>query len=104
MSSPNRARNLGSISGGGSDATPLLLDVFPADLLLELHFSVEQGLWSGRTAGHVDVDGLDLVDHLGDGLRVTVGSVAVGADAVGYYVIGLGHLFAAPMDREGQLV
>src|SRR5207248_5072809 len=104
MSSPNRARNLGSISGGGSDATPLLLDVFPADLLLELHYSVEQGLWSGRTAGHVDVDGHDLVDPLGDGIRVPVGAAAVGAGAVGDHVLGLGHLVVDTFERGGHLV
>ena len=49
------------------------------DALLEQHDALEQGLGPGRAAGHVDVDGDDLVDALGHRVAVPVRAAAVGA-------------------------
>src|SRR5438034_7570113 len=69
MSSPSCARRRSPRSAGdrrrADPGTPLLPDVFPADLLLQLHDAVEQRLGPGWAAGDVDVHRHDLVDALG---------------------------------------
>ena len=57
-----------------------------------------------RAAGDVDVDRDDLVDALGDGVRVPVRAAAVGAGAEGDDVLRLGHLLVEPLDRGRHLV
>ena len=44
---------------------PLLLRVFVDDLLLEENDALHQGLGAGWAAGHVDVDGDDLILDIG---------------------------------------
>src|SRR5207244_2014443 len=83
--SPNWARRRSAMSAGGSGlrlgelATPLLLDVFAGDLLLQPDDAVEQGLGPGGTTRHVHVYGHDLVDALGHRVGVPVRPSAVGA-------------------------
>src|SRR4029434_10669661 len=84
-SSPNCARKRDPTSGGGSGcrelATPLLPDVLGGDLLLEPDDPLQQRLRPGRAARDVDVDRQDLVDALGDRVRVPVRAAADGARA-----------------------
>ena len=58
----------------------------------------------GRAAGHVDVDGDELVDALGHGVRVPVRATGVGAGAERDDVLRLGHLVVEAPDRRGHLV
>src|SRR4051795_8643883 len=74
------------------------------DLLLEAEDAVQQGLRPGRAAGHVDVDRDDLVDALGDRVRVPVGSAAVAAGAEADDVLRFGHLVVEPLDGRRHLV
>src|SRR5438552_16563098 len=82
-SSPNCARRRSAISAGDSrlrdPGTPLLLDVFLADLLLELQDPMKQAFGAGRASGHVDVHRHDLVHAPGDRVGVPGGPTAVGA-------------------------
>src|SRR5678816_2740674 len=107
-SSPNCARSRDWTSGGGSGcrelATPLLLDVLGGDLLLEPDDPLEQRLRPGRAARDVDVDRQDLVDALGDRVRVPVRAAAVGARAHRDHVLRVGHLLVEPLDRGCHLV
>src|SRR5919198_791331 len=108
MSSPNWARSRSAISGGDRGrrelATPLLPDVFLADLLLQLDDAVQQRLGTGRASGDVDVHGNDLVDALGHRVGVPVRSAAVGARAERDDVFGVGDLVVYPLEGRGHLV
>ena len=84
--------------------SPAVGHVLVPDALLEQHDALEQGLGPGRAAGHVDVDGDDLVDALGDRVAVPVGAAAVGARAHGDHVLGVGHLLVEAPDGGGHLV
>src|SRR6266487_5278144 len=72
---------------------PLLLDP-----LLEQDDALEQRLGARRAARHVHVDGDDLVDALGDGVRVPIRAAAVGARAHRDHVLRIGHLLVEALD------
>src|SRR5829696_8404306 len=59
--------------------SPARAHVLVLDLLLQQQDALEQRLGTRRAAGHVDVDGDQLVDALGDRVAVPVGAAAVGA-------------------------
>src|SRR5687767_7145798 len=83
---------------------PAFGHVLVEDLVLEQDDALEQRLGSGRAAGHVDVDRDDLVDALGDRVRVPVGAAAVGAAAHGDDVLRVGHLVVEATDGRDHLV
>ena len=72
------------------------------DDLLEQHEAGEQGFGSGRAAGHVDVDGDDVVDAWQGGVAVGEGSADVGAGAHRDDPLGLGHLEVDAADGRGH--
>src|SRR5947209_3186900 len=55
-------------------SSPALGHVLVLDALLQQDDALQQRLRPGRAAGDVDVDRDDLVDPLGDGVRVPVGT------------------------------
>ena len=65
---------------------------------------MQQGFGAGWAAGHVDVDGHDLVDALGDRVGVPVGTAAVRAGAERDHVLRVGDLVVDPLERGGHLV
>jgi len=65
--------------------------LFGFDLLLELQNGVENGFWTRRAAGNVDIDGDDLIAALNDGI-VIEHAAGGGASAHGDNPLGLGHL------------
>src|SRR5260370_10025181 len=67
-------------------------DAFLLDALLEQDDALEQRLAARRAARHVHLDADDLVDALGDRVRVPVGAAAVGARAHRDHVLRIGHL------------
>ena len=58
----------------------------------------------GGQPGHVDVDGHDLVDALGDRVAVPVRAAAVGARAHRDHVLRVGHLLVEAPDGRDDLV
>src|SRR5436305_438064 len=84
-------------------APPALGHVLVLDALLEQHDALEQGLRPRRAAGDVHVDRDDLVDPLGDAVRVPVGTAAVGAASHRDDVLGVGHLVVETPDGRGHL-
>ena len=85
-------------------ATPARAHVLVLDALLEQDDALEQRLGAGRAARHVDVDGDDLVDALGDRVGVPVRAAAVGARPHGDHVLRVGHLLVEALDRRRHLV
>ena len=85
-------------------AAPALRHVLALDALLQEHDALEERLGPRRAARHVDVDRKDLVDALGHGVAVPVGTAAVGARAHGDHVLGVGHLLVEPQDGGSHLV
>ena len=85
-------------------AAPLGGHVLVADPLLQQDDALEQRLRPGRAAGHVDVDGDDLVDALGHRVAVPVRAAAVGAAAHRDDVLRLGHLVVEAQDGRRHLV
>ena len=83
---------------------PLGAHVLVLDPLLQEHDAFEQRLRPRRAARHVDVDGDDLVDALGDRVAVPVRAAAVGAAAHRDHVLRLGHLLVEAQDRRRHLV
>ena len=82
----------------------VVADALGLDPLLEHHDRVEQRLGPRRAAGDVDVDRDDLVDALGDRVRVPVRAAAVGARAHRDHVLRVGHLLVEALDRRRHLV
>src|SRR3954469_8091884 len=82
----------------------VVADALVLDALLQQHDALDEGLGPRRAAGDVHVDGHDLVDALGDRVRVPVGAAAVGARTHGDHVLGVGHLVVEPTDGRGHLV
>src|SRR2546422_4308553 len=66
-------------------------DLTGTDELVQREDAVDEGLGTGGTSGHVDVDGNDLVDALDDGV-VVEHAAAAGADAHGDDPLGFDHL------------
>src|SRR5215468_7043126 len=68
----------GSPSSGDDNGLtlPTLGHVLVADPVLKQHDALQQRLRPRRAAGHVDVDGDDLIHALGDGVAVPVGPAA----------------------------
>src|SRR5438552_18929283 len=60
---------------------PALGRVLVLNALLQHDDALDERLGSRRTTGYVDIHGDDLVDTLGDRVRVPVGTAAVGARA-----------------------
>src|SRR5687768_14146769 len=79
-------------------ALPPVRHVLVVDPFLQQHDALEQRLGPRRAAGHVDVDGHDLVDALRDGVAVPVRATAVGAAPHGDHVLGVWHLLVEPLD------
>src|SRR5436309_396566 len=104
--SSERSSSVGSASASGAAAAssvvgsastddnrfslPSLRHVLVEDALLQQDDALEQRLGSGRTAGNVHVDRDHLVDALGDGVAVPVGTAAVGARTHGDHVLRVG--------------
>src|SRR5688500_6306402 len=108
-SSPWRSSSTWGASGASASddnrlTLPALGHVLVLDALLQEDDALEQRLGPRRAAGHVHVDGDDLVDALGDGVAVPVGAAAVGARPHGDDVLGVGHLLVETADRHGHLV
>src|SRR5436190_22758036 len=77
----------------------VVADAFVLDPLLEEHDPLDERLGPRRAPGHVDVDRDDLVDALGDGVGVPVGTAAVRTRAHRDHVLGIGHLLVETLDR-----
>src|SRR3954463_12376674 len=76
----------------GAFAAPTSAHVLVLDPLLQEHDAPEQGFRARRAAGHVDVDGDDLIDTFGDRVAVPVGAAAVGTGAHRDDVLRIRHL------------
>src|SRR5687767_656070 len=77
--SPASAAGASVVSADDNRLTPPACgDVLVLDALLQQHDALEERLGPRRAAGHVHVDGDELVDALGHGVRVPVGAAAVG--------------------------
>ena len=74
-----------------------------ADLLLDVHQRVEDGLGARRAAGDVDVDGHEVVDALHDAVAA-VHAARRGARALGDAPLRAGHLVPDAADGVGHLV
>src|SRR3954469_16440723 len=89
-------------SSGNDDRLPLrgvpALGRLVLDALLEHDDALDERLGTRRATRHVDVDGDDLVDTFGDGVRVPVGTAAVRARTHGDDVLGIGHLLVETLD------
>ena len=97
----------GSRRGGASDAAPpraragradlgrplLCCVTGPGvllDLFLELEEAVHEGLRTGWAAGHVDIDGDEVIDAHDDGVGAVVGPAVRGAASHGDHPLGIG--------------
>ena len=106
------SRSRASVVGGRQPTTigsrcvaaPTLGRVFAHDPLLQQHDALDERLGPRRAAGHVDVDRDDLVDALGDRVRVPVGAAAVRARTHRDDVLRVGHLLVEALDRGRHLV
>src|SRR5215831_5026089 len=89
-----------------SDGNPVaLLKVLLAlDLLLDLEKPLEQSLGPRRAAGHVNVDGDDLVDPLADRVGVLKETAAIRAASHRDDVARLGHLVVEALDPKRHFV
>src|SRR4051812_10364123 len=88
----------------GAFAAPTGAHVLVLDPLLEEHDALEQGFGARRAPGHVDVDGDDLIDTLGDRVAVPVRAAAVGTRAHRDDVLRIRHLLVQSLDGRCHLV
>src|SRR5438477_3214062 len=86
------------------DAVALLQVFFAFDLFLDLEKPLEKSLGSRRTAGHVDIDGDDLVDPFAHRIGVLKETAAVRAAAHRDDVARLGHLVVEALHAQSHLV
>src|SRR3954464_6137272 len=88
----------------GAFAAPTGAHVLVLDPLLEEHDSLQQGFGTRRAPGHVDIDGDDLIDTLGDRVAVPVRAAAIGTRAHRDDVLRIRHLLVQSFDGWCPLV
>src|SRR5438094_3375383 len=99
----NRAGESGFGLGGLTAGVVLFQRLFP-DALLQEEDPFEQRLRSRGAPRHVYVNGDDLVDALGDGVRIPERATAIRARAEADHVLRLWDLFVDPLQGRRHLV
>jgi hypothetical protein len=83
---------------------PFLQVLLAFYLLLNLEESFEEGFWSWRAAGNVDIDGKNFVHAFDDRVAELEEAAAIGAGPHGDDIAGLRHLVEETTNAQGHLV